>query len=66
MKMTVLAVAVLVITAGSATAGSDHYGSNGSQQPATASDNMYTFSIRKMNNDIGGAENRTQADCSQR
>ncbi|MES0149697.1 DUF680 domain-containing protein [Mesorhizobium sp. M0012] len=53
MKMTVLAVAVLVITAGNATAGSDHYGSNGSQQPATASYNMYTSSIKKMNNDIG-------------
>ncbi|MER8405958.1 DUF680 domain-containing protein [Mesorhizobium sp. M1307] len=45
--MTVLAVAVLVITAGSATAGSDHYGSNGSQQPATASYNIYTSSIKK-------------------
>ncbi|MER8554881.1 DUF680 domain-containing protein [Mesorhizobium sp. M0976] len=52
MKMTVLAAAALVITAGSAIAGSDHYGSNGGQQPATASDNMYTSSIKKMNNDI--------------
>ncbi|TIX45034.1 MAG: DUF680 domain-containing protein [Mesorhizobium sp.] len=53
MKMTVLAVAALVITAGSAIAGSDHYGSNGAQQPATASDNTYTSSIKKMNSDIG-------------
>ncbi|MER8480274.1 MULTISPECIES: DUF680 domain-containing protein [unclassified Mesorhizobium] len=53
MKMTVLAAVALVITAGSAIAGSDHYGSNGAQQPATASDNMYTSSIRKMNSDTG-------------
>lgn len=53
MKTTALAAAALVITAGSAIAGSDHYGSNGAQQPATASDNVYTSSIKKMSNDIG-------------
>ena|SRR5437016_6800344 len=53
MKMTALAAAALVFTAGSAIAGSDHYGSNEGQKPATASDNTYTSSTRKMNNDAG-------------
>ncbi|WP_352485993.1 MULTISPECIES: DUF680 domain-containing protein [unclassified Mesorhizobium] len=53
MKMTALAAAALVVAAGNAIAGSDHYGSNGAQQPATASDNTYTSSTRKMNKDTG-------------
>ncbi|MER8658812.1 DUF680 domain-containing protein [Mesorhizobium sp. M0847] len=53
MKMTALAAAALVFTAGSAIAGSGHYGSNEGQKPATASDNTYTSSTRKMNNDAG-------------
>ncbi|RUV69890.1 MAG: DUF680 domain-containing protein [Mesorhizobium sp.] len=48
MKMIALtAVAVLAIT-GSAFAGSDHFGSNGANQPAAAVDNSsYTASIQK-------------------
>jgi hypothetical protein len=44
-KIALTAVAVLAIT-GSAFAGSDHYGSNGANQP-TAVDSSYTASIQK-------------------
>lgn len=45
-KIALTAVAVLAIT-GSAFAGSDHYGSNGANQPAAAVDNSsYTASIQ--------------------
>ncbi|MER9657711.1 DUF680 domain-containing protein [Mesorhizobium sp. M0152] len=53
MKMTALAAAALVVTAGNAIAGSDHYGSNGVQQPTTASDNTYTSSTKKTKNNAG-------------
>jgi uncharacterized protein YcnI len=45
-KIALTAVAVLAIT-GSAFAGSDHYGSNGANQPAAAVDSSYTASIQK-------------------
>jgi hypothetical protein len=45
-KIALTAVAVLAIT-GSAFAGSDHYGSNGANQPAVSVDSSYTASIQK-------------------
>lgn len=44
-KIALAAAAVLVIT-GSAFAGSDHYGSDGANQPAAAVDSSYTASIQ--------------------
>ncbi|MBZ9773821.1 DUF680 domain-containing protein [Mesorhizobium sp. CO1-1-8] len=44
-KILIAAAAVLAIT-GSAFAGSDNYGSNGSNQPAAAVDQSYTASTR--------------------
>ena len=45
-KIILTAAAVLAIT-GSAFAGSDNYGSNGANQPATAVDSSHTASIPK-------------------
>ncbi|SJM28546.1 DUF680 domain-containing protein [Mesorhizobium delmotii] len=45
-KIALTAVAVLAIT-GSAFAGSDHYGSNGANQPTASVDSSYTASIQK-------------------
>jgi hypothetical protein len=46
-KMLIAAAAVLAIT-GSAFAGSDNFGSNGANQPATtAVDSSYTASVKK-------------------
>ncbi|RUU30557.1 DUF680 domain-containing protein [Mesorhizobium sp. M6A.T.Ce.TU.002.03.1.1] len=45
-KIALTAVAVLAIT-GSAFAGSDHYGSNGANQPTAEVDSSYTASIQK-------------------
>jgi uncharacterized protein YcnI len=45
-KIALTAVAVLAIT-GSAFAGSDHYGSNGANQPTATVDSSYTASIQK-------------------
>lgn len=53
MKKTSLAAAALLVAAGNAFAGSDHYGSNWVQQPATSSESMHTSSIRKTSNDAG-------------
>jgi hypothetical protein len=53
MKKITLAAAALLVAAGSAIAGSDHYGSNEVRQPATASDRMHTSSIRKTGKDAG-------------
>ncbi|MEV8641536.1 DUF680 domain-containing protein [Mesorhizobium ciceri] len=55
MKKTSLAAAILLVAAGNAVAGSDHYGSNSVQQPAT-SGSMHTSSIRKTGNDAGVQE----------
>ncbi|MBZ9799576.1 DUF680 domain-containing protein [Mesorhizobium sp. ES1-4] len=55
MKKTSLAAAILLVAAGNAVAGSDHYGSN-SQQPATSSESMHTSSIRKTGIDAGVQE----------
>jgi hypothetical protein len=56
MKKTSLAAAILLVAAGSAVAGSDHYGSNSVQQPATSSESMHTSSIRKTGIDAGVQE----------
>ncbi|MER8436472.1 DUF680 domain-containing protein [Mesorhizobium sp. M1312] len=46
-KIALTAVAVLAITGNAFAAGSDHYGSNGANQPAAAVDSLYTASIQK-------------------
>ncbi|PAQ08003.1 DUF680 domain-containing protein [Mesorhizobium temperatum] len=46
-KIALTAVAVLTITGSAFAAGSDHYGSNGANQPAAAVDSSYTASIQK-------------------
>ena len=56
MKFTALTAAALLVTAGGAIAGSDHFGSNGDQQPATASDNMHTASTKKANGNAGAPQ----------
>ncbi|AZO49485.1 MAG: DUF680 domain-containing protein [Mesorhizobium sp.] len=48
MKKIVLTAAALLAISGSAFAGgSDHYGSNGANQPAAAVDSSYTASVKK-------------------
>ncbi|TIV79978.1 MAG: DUF680 domain-containing protein [Mesorhizobium sp.] len=48
MKKIVLTAAALLAISGSAFAGgSDHYGSNGANQPAAAVDSSYTASIKQ-------------------
>jgi hypothetical protein len=48
MKKIILTAAALLAISGSAFAnGSDHYGSNGADQPAVSVDNTYTASIKK-------------------
>lgn len=47
MKKIALTAAALLVAAGSAFAGSDHYGSDGANQPAAAVDSSYTASIAK-------------------
>lgn len=48
MKKIVLAtVAVLAISGGAFAAGSDHYGSDGANQPAAAVDSSHTASIKQ-------------------
>ncbi|UCI19067.1 DUF680 domain-containing protein [Mesorhizobium sp. B2-1-8] len=51
MKTTVLTAAVLLVSAGGAFAGSDHYGSDRDLQPAAVTDYMHTRSTKKTNND---------------
>ncbi|UVK39265.1 DUF680 domain-containing protein [Mesorhizobium sp. AR10] len=46
-KIALTAVAVLAITGSAFAGGSDHYGSNGANQPATTVDSSYTASIQK-------------------
>jgi len=47
MKKIILATAALLaISGGAFAAGSDHYGSDGANQPATAVDSSYTASIK--------------------
>ena len=47
MKKIILTAAALLAISGSAFAnGSDHYGSNGADQPAVSVDNTYTASIK--------------------
>ncbi|TIX44890.1 MAG: DUF680 domain-containing protein [Mesorhizobium sp.] len=52
MKM-ILATAALLVLVGGASAGSDHYGSGGDQQPATTTDTMHTASTKKPDHDVG-------------
>ncbi|MDX8445657.1 DUF680 domain-containing protein [Mesorhizobium sp. VK3C] len=53
MKTSAITAAALLISAAVAFAGSDHYGSNGDQQPAAATDYMHTLSTKKAANDAG-------------
>ncbi|TGQ40744.1 MULTISPECIES: DUF680 domain-containing protein [unclassified Mesorhizobium] len=46
-KIVLTAAAVLAITGSAFAAGSDHYGSNGANQPAVAVDSSYTASIQE-------------------
>lgn len=45
-KIALAAVAVLAITGSASAEGSDHYGSDGANQPAVAADSSYTASIQ--------------------
>ncbi|TIX45275.1 MAG: DUF680 domain-containing protein [Mesorhizobium sp.] len=48
MKKIILATAALLaISGGAFAAGSDHFGSDGANQPATAVDSSYTASVKK-------------------
>lgn len=47
MKKIILTAAALLAISGSAFAGSDNYGSNGANQPATSVDSTYTASVKK-------------------
>ncbi|MET3590909.1 MULTISPECIES: DUF680 domain-containing protein [Mesorhizobium] len=46
-RIAFVAAAMLVAATGSASAGSDHYGSDGANQPTAGVDHAFTASIRK-------------------
>jgi hypothetical protein len=46
-RIVLVAAATLVAAIGSASAASDHYGSDGANQPATGIDHAFTAAIRK-------------------
>lgn len=52
MKAIVFAAA-LFVSAGTAIAGSDHYGSGGDQQPASPPDSRHTASTKKADGNVG-------------